>query len=32
MHNHHYAHRDIKPQNILYVYEKGWLLADFGCA
>ena len=24
------AHRDIKPQNIFYVKNKGWLLSDFG--
>ena len=32
MHEHKYAHRDIKPQNIIYVKEKGWLISDFGCA
>lgn len=32
MHEHNYAHRDIKPQNIVYVKEKGWLLSDFGCS
>ncbi|KAM3147455.1 hypothetical protein pb186bvf_000262 [Paramecium bursaria] len=30
MHNHNIAHRDIKPQNIVYVENKGWLLCDFG--
>ena len=24
------AHRDIKPQNIIFVKNKGWLLCDFG--
>lgn len=32
MHDHSYAHRDIKPQNILYVESKGWVLSDFGCS
>ena len=32
MHENKYAHRDIKPQNIIYVKEKGWILSDFGCA
>ena len=32
MHSMHIAHRDIKPQNILYVIRKKWVLGDFGCA
>ncbi|KAM3135545.1 hypothetical protein pb186bvf_012401 [Paramecium bursaria] len=30
LHSNNYAHRDIKPQNILFIKEKGWKLADFG--
>ncbi|KAM3146103.1 hypothetical protein pb186bvf_001760 [Paramecium bursaria] len=30
IHSVNIAHRDIKPQNIFYVKEKGWLLSDFG--
>ncbi|KAM3130990.1 hypothetical protein pb186bvf_016908 [Paramecium bursaria] len=30
LHQNQYAHRDIKPQNILYVKDVGWKLADFG--
>ncbi|KAM3146096.1 hypothetical protein pb186bvf_001753 [Paramecium bursaria] len=30
IHSVNIAHRDIKPQNIFYVKDKGWLLSDFG--
>ncbi|KAM3146100.1 hypothetical protein pb186bvf_001757 [Paramecium bursaria] len=30
LHHHKIAHRDIKPQNIIFVNNKGWLLCDFG--
>ncbi|KAM3146148.1 hypothetical protein pb186bvf_001805 [Paramecium bursaria] len=30
MHSINIAHRDVKPQNIFYVKDKGWLLSDFG--
>ncbi|KAM3133599.1 hypothetical protein pb186bvf_014286 [Paramecium bursaria] len=30
LHNHNIAHRDIKPQNIEFVENKGWVLCDFG--
>ncbi|KAM3146094.1 hypothetical protein pb186bvf_001751 [Paramecium bursaria] len=29
LHHHKIAHRDIKPQNIIFVKNKGWLLCDF---
>ena len=32
MHSLQIAHRDIKPQNILYLSRKKWVLGDFGCA
>ena len=30
LHSNNYAHRDIKPQNILFIKGQGWKLADFG--
>ncbi|KAM3128156.1 hypothetical protein pb186bvf_019755 [Paramecium bursaria] len=30
MHSIRIAHRDVKPQNIFYAVDKGWLLSDFG--
>ncbi|KAM3146105.1 hypothetical protein pb186bvf_001762 [Paramecium bursaria] len=30
LHQINIAHRDIKPQNVFYVKDKGWLLSDFG--
>ncbi|KAM3146163.1 hypothetical protein pb186bvf_001820 [Paramecium bursaria] len=30
MHSINIAHRDVKPQNIFFVKDKGWLLSDFG--
>ncbi|KAM3146156.1 hypothetical protein pb186bvf_001813 [Paramecium bursaria] len=30
MHSINIAHRDVKPQNIFYVKNKGWILCDFG--
>lgn len=32
MHKTEYAHKDIKPQNIIYsIKDKNWKIADFGC-
>ncbi|KAL4510154.1 hypothetical protein ABPG72_010347 [Tetrahymena utriculariae] len=32
MHELNYAHKDIKPQNIIYsIKDKCWKIADFGC-
>ncbi|KAL4466980.1 hypothetical protein ABPG74_010577 [Tetrahymena malaccensis] len=32
MHSLNYAHKDIKPQNIIYsIKDKCWKIADFGC-
>ncbi|EAR96986.2 tetratricopeptide repeat protein (macronuclear) [Tetrahymena thermophila SB210] len=32
MHTLNYAHKDIKPQNIIYsIKDKCWKIADFGC-
>jgi serine/threonine protein kinase len=27
-----YAHRDVKPSNILRLPRHGWILIDYGCA
>ncbi|CAK66682.1 unnamed protein product (macronuclear) [Paramecium tetraurelia] len=32
MHSLRIAHRDIKLSNIMYTDQKGWVIADFGCA
>ena len=29
LHKNNIAHRDIKPQNIIFVENKGWVLCDF---
>ena len=32
MHRLGYAHKDIKPQNVIYsIKDKSWKIADFGC-